>query len=163
MPPPNPLLLSRADSAPAPGGDAKPQANVPDPDSLYKSGVSYYNGGQYDLAIQSFEDYLSHYSGTDRASTAQFYVGDSYYNEMKYKNAVAEFDKCLERYPQGNKAAAARLKKGFALLELGEKNAAVRELRALIDQYSSSQEADLARQRLKKLGVPVSLAHRRTG
>jgi len=29
----------------------------------------------------------------------------------------------------------------------------------LIDQYSNSQEADLARQRLKKLGVTV--AHRR--
>ena len=95
--------------------------------------------------------------------TAQFYVGDSYYNQKNYKNAVAEFDKCLERYPQGDKAAAARLKKGFALIELGEKNAAVRELRSLIDQYPNSREADLARQRLKKLGVPVSLAHRRTG
>ncbi len=78
---------------------------------------------------------------------------------MKYENAIKEFDKCIERYPQGDKAAAARLKKGFALLELSEKTAGVRELRSLIDQYSSSQEADLARQRLKKLGVTV--AHRR--
>jgi tol-pal system protein YbgF len=142
--------------APGPGGEPKPQANVPDPDSLYNSGLSYYNGGQFDLAIQAFQDYLHSYGETDRASNAQFYIGDSYYLEKNYKNAVAEYDKCIERYPQGNKAAAAQLKKGFALLELGEKSAGLRELRSLIEQHSDSHEADLARQRLKKLGYTVA-------
>jgi TolA-binding protein len=93
--------------APAPGGELRPQANVPDPDSLYNSGLSYYNGGQYDLAIQAFQDYLHYYGETDRASNAQFYIGDSYYVQKNYKTAIAEYDKCIERYPQGNKAAAA--------------------------------------------------------
>ena len=141
--------------APAPGGDVKPQASVPDPDSLYNSGLSYYNGGQYDLAIQSFQDYLRYYGQTDRASNAQFYVGDSYYLQKNFSKAIAEFDKCIERYPQGNKAATAQLKKGFALIELEEKSAGVRELRSLIDQYPNSHEADLARQRLKKMGYVV--------
>jgi tol-pal system protein YbgF len=143
-------------AAPGPGGESKPQANVPDPDSLYTSGLSYYNGGQYDLAIQAFQDYLRYYGETDRASNAQFYVGDSYSIQKKYKNAITEYDKCIERYPQGNKAAAAQLKKGFALIELGEKSAGLRELRSLIEQYPNSREADLARQRLKKLGYTVA-------
>jgi tol-pal system protein YbgF len=145
-----------AAAAPGPGGELKPQANVPDPDSLYNSGLSYYNGGQYDLAIQAFQDYLRDYGETDRASNAQFYIADSYYIQKNYKSAITEYDKCIERYPQGNKAAAAQLKKGFALIELGEKSAGLRELRSLIDQYPNSREADLARQRLKKLGYTVA-------
>jgi len=141
--------------APVAGSETKPQVNVPDPDSLYNSGLSYYNGGQYDLAVQAFQDYLRYYGETDRASNAQFYIGDSYYSQKNYKSAIAEYDKCIERYPGGNKAAAAQLKKGFALLELGERGAGLRELRSLIEQYPNSREADLARQRLRKLGYNV--------
>ena len=45
-------------STPAPGaGPGAPGAPpVPDADSLYTQGLSYYNGGQYDLSIQSFQD-----------------------------------------------------------------------------------------------------------
>jgi tol-pal system protein YbgF len=163
QPAPAPTAAGAAPGAPAspgtappgPGGDLKPQVNVPDPDSLYNSGLSYYNGGQYDLATQAFQDYLHYYGQTDRASNAQFYIGDSYYSQKDYKTAIAEYDKCIERYPGGNKAAAAQLKKGFALLELGERSAGLRELRSLIDQYPNSHEADLARQRLRKLGYNV--------
>jgi tol-pal system protein YbgF len=152
--PPQPAAAPPGGSAPGPGGEAKPQAHVPDPDTLYSSGLSFYSGGQYDLAIQAFQDYLRYYGETDRASNAQFYIGDSYYSQMDYKKAIAEYDKCIERDPQGNKAAAAQLKKGFALLELSEKSAGARELRSLIELHSNSHEAELARQRLKKLGAP---------
>jgi len=146
-----------AATPPGPGGDAKPQQPaIPDPDTLYNSGLTDYNGGQFDLAIQAFQDYLQYYGNTDRASNAQFYIGDSYYIQKKYKNAIAEYDKCIERYPQGNKAAEAQLRKGFALLELGEKSAGARELRSVIEQYPNAHEADLARQRLRKLGYSVS-------
>lgn len=140
----------------APGAEAKPQANVPDPDSLYGSGLSYYNGGQYDLAVQAFQDYLHYYGETDRASNAQFYVGDSYYTQGNFKQAIVEYDKCIERYPKGNKVAAAQLKKGFSLIELGQKTAGIRELRSLVDQYPNSHESDLARQKLKKLGISAA-------
>jgi tol-pal system protein YbgF len=142
--------------APPAGGDAKPQPRVPDPDSLYSSGITDYNSGQYELAIQTFQDYLHYYADTARASNAQFYIGDSYYNEQKYKNAIAEYDKCIEGDPHGNKAAMAQLRKGYALIELGEKAAGVKELRSLISLHPDSDEADLARQRLRKLNAPVA-------
>ncbi len=139
----------------APGGEvAPPKPTIPDPDSLYNSGLTDYNGGQYDLAIQAFLQYLQYYGDTDRASNAEFYIGEIYSSQKKYNNAISEYDKCIER--GGNKAAAAQLKKGFALLELGEKSAGARELRSLIQQSPNSREADLARQRLRKLGYPLS-------
>jgi tol-pal system protein YbgF len=138
------------------GGDTQPSARPPDGDTLYKSGLSYYEGGQYQLAVASFQDYLKYYGETDLASNAQFYVGDCYYAQGNYAQAIQEYDKCLERYPGGNKQAAAQLKKGYALLELNQTQAGIRELRAVIRRFPDAHEADLARQRLKKLGISVA-------
>ncbi len=134
---------------------AKPAPSIPDADTLYKSGLSAYNGGQFQLAIQAFLEYLHYYGNTDLASNAQFYVGDCYYNQGNYAQAIEEYNKCLERYPQGNKLAAAQLKKGYALLELGQTHAGVRELRSLVERFPNAREADLARQRLQKLGITL--------
>ena len=138
----------------APGAPGAPSAPpVPDADSLYTQGLSYYNGGQYDLSIQSFQDYLKYYKDTDRASNAQFYIGECYYSQQDYKHAIDAYDSCVEKYPTGNKAAAAQLKKGFSLLALDQKTAGVRELRSVVQRFPDSHEAELARQRLKKLGI----------
>jgi tol-pal system protein YbgF len=139
-----------------PGGEARPLASVPDADTLYNSGRSYYTGGQYQLAVQAFQEFLQYYGDTDRASNAQFFIGDSFYAQGDFKQAIEEYDKCIERYPKGNKVVAAQLKKGFALIELGQKTAGVRELRSLLQRYPKSPEASLARQRLKSLGIAIS-------
>ena len=139
-----------------PGTPTSPGApSVPDADSLYSQGLTYYNGGQWDLSIQSFQDYLKYYKDTDRASNAQFYIGQCYYSQGDYNRAIEAFDLCSEKYPNGNKAAESQLKKGFSLLALDQKAAGERELRSLIQRFPDSHEADLARQRLRKLGITV--------
>lgn len=147
-------------TAPAAGQDAPARQHVPDANSLYEQGLSYYNGGQYDLAIQAFQQYLQYYSDTDLASNAQFYIGECYYGQYDYKKAVDQYNQCIERYPSGNKLAAAQLKKGYALIELGQAQAGARELRSLVERYPNSREAELARQRLKKLST-ASASRRR--
>lgn len=136
-------------------GDARP-ANLPDAQTLYNSGLSSYTSGQYQLAMQAFQEYLQYYGDTDLASNAQFYIGECYYSTGDYERAIQEYDKGMERYPSGNKLPAAQLKKGYALLALDRKQAGVQELRSLLRRYPNSREADLAKQRLKKLGVAVS-------
>ena len=139
-----------------PGAPGTPTAPpVPDADSLYSQGLSYYNGGQWDLSTQAFNDYLKYYKDTDRASNAQFYIGECYYSQGDFKHAVEAYDLCIEKYPTGNKAAAAQLKKGYSLLALQEKTAGIRELRSVIQRFPDAPEAEYARQRLKKLGIAV--------
>lgn len=128
-----------------------PQPPVPDPDTLYKSAYTDYTTGQYQLAIQEFQQYLRYYGDTDLASNAQFYIGDCYYNQQNYQQAIEEYNKCLEQYPNGNKTAAAQLKKGYALIALGRIQAGERELRSLVRRFPHSHEADLARERLRRL------------
>ncbi|HEV2426076.1 MAG TPA: tol-pal system protein YbgF [Terriglobia bacterium] len=124
---------------------------LPDPDTLYQSGLRDYTAGHYDLAVQEFQQYIQYYGNTDLASNAQFYIGDSYYNQRKYDQAIDEYNKCLERYPNGNKLPAAQLKKAYALIAEGKHQAGVRELRSLVSRFPHSHEAELARQRLRKL------------
>jgi tol-pal system protein YbgF len=137
-----------AQAAPGEGAAAQPP---PDPDSLYKSALGYYHGGQYDLAVQAFQQYLQNYADGEYASNAQFYIGECYYSQKNYAQAVEEYNTCIERYPKGNKLAAAQLKKGYALLALDKTVAGERELRSLVRRFPKSPEANLARQRLKQI------------
>lgn len=139
------------DGSSPPPNPNPPRAALPNPDGLYKSALSDYSSGRYDLAVQEFQEYLQDYGDTDLASNAQFYVGDSYYIQKKYEEAIDEFNKCIERYPNGNKLAVAQLRKAYALIALGKTQAGERELRSLIKRFPNSHEADLARQRLKRL------------
>jgi tol-pal system protein YbgF len=162
----NPAPVATPGTPGTPGTASAPTAPpVPDADSLYSQGLSYYNGGQWELAIQSFNDYLKYYKDTDRASNAQFYIGECYYSQQDYKDAIAAYDLCSEKYPAGNKAAAAQLKKGFSLLALDQKTAGIRELRSVIQRFPDSHESELARQRLRKLGIsttPVASERKRS-
>jgi len=140
-----------AGSAPATPGETAAASPPPDPDSLYKSALGYYHGGQYDLAVQAFQQYLQNYADGEYASNAQFYIGECYYSQKNYAQAVEEYNTCIERYPKGNKLAAAQLKKGYALLALDKTQAGERELRSLVRRFPKSPEANLARQRLKQI------------
>ena len=59
----------------------------------------------------------------------------------------------LTRYPKGDKVPSALLKKGYSYLELGERSQGVVQLQHVIRQYPTSDEANLARQRLREIGV----------
>ena len=144
-----------------PNGAHDNKPSVPDAQTLYNSGVTYYNGGNYELAMQAFQQYLQYYGETDRASNAQYYVGECYYSGGDYAKAVQAYDKCVEKYPDGSMVAAAQLKKGYALLELGQNQAGARELRSLIQRFPNSKEAELARQRLKRLSASAPSRARR--
>lgn len=140
----------------APATEAQPAAPPqPDPDTLYQSAYSAYMGGQYQIATQAFQQYLQLYPTSDRASNAQFYMGECDYSQGNYAQAIQAYNRCIEQYPDGNKVQAAQLKKGLAYLALGQTTNGAKELRSLIQHYPNSSEAKIARQKLQKLQTPA--------
>jgi len=129
--------------------------DAPPPDVLYNNAVRDYNGGKNDLALQECSDYIKFYPNTDLAGNCYFYLGEIQFKQANYQQAAQSYDQVLQNFPSGNKAASAQLKKGFALVELGKQDEGVSELRRLIQRYPHSPEALLARDRLRKLGVPT--------
>jgi tol-pal system protein YbgF len=132
------------------------QAQVPPPDVLYNNGLRDYNAGKNDLATQEFTDYIKYYPNTDLTGNAYFYLAEIQYRQGNYQEAAKNYDQVMQDFPSGNKAAAAQLKKGFALIELGKKEDGIAELRHVVQRYPRSNEATQARDRLRKLGVPVA-------
>jgi tol-pal system protein YbgF len=149
-------LAAPADDGGADGGAPHSRAPGPtDPEALYQSAYDDYLRGNYDLAVASFEEYLETFPNTELADNATYWIGESYYREGHYRQAIDQFERVLRRYPRSEKVAGALLKKGYAYLELGERSQGVVQLQYVIREHPTSDEANIARDRLRALGVDI--------
>ena len=125
------------------------------PDELYRSAYEDYLRGNYDLAIQGFEDYVDRYATTDLADNALYWVGECHTAQERPQEALAAFSKVLENYPNSDKAAAAQLKKGLTYLTLNDQGQGVIHLQYVVYEHPGTKEADLARDKLRSLGITI--------
>lgn len=165
----NELAAARERAAAPPAGEAvtapqpsatpaaaAPAAPAPtEPAQLYSSAYEDYLRGNFDLAIQGFEDYRKRYPATDLADNALYWIGECRYSKRQFNDAIQAFTELLNNYKDSDKAAAALLKKGLAYLELGDRAQAVINLQYVLYEHPGSKEAELARERLSSLGVKI--------
>lgn len=137
------------------GGSTAGQVRV-DPQELYQRAYDDYLRGNYDLAVEEFEEYLANFPSTDLADNATYWIGECFYRQAKYRQAIDQFDKVLRRYPRSDKVPGALLKKGYAYLELGERSQGIVQLQYVIREHPSSDEANIARDRLRAIGVDIN-------
>lgn len=138
------------------GATGPAKSGPPSPEELYNTAYGDFLKGSYDLSRQGFEEYLKSYPDTELSDNAQYWIGESFYVQRKFSDAIKAFDNVLQNYPKGDKVAAAALKKGYSLLESKNTEAGIRVLKLLIAQYPGSDSAQLAKDRLNSLGVPVT-------
>jgi tol-pal system protein YbgF len=127
-------------------------------EQTYQNAFRDMQGGQLDLALQEFSDYLKYFPNTEYAPNAQYYIGDIYLRKGDTDNAIAAFDAVLERYSENSKSADARYMKGRALVQAGKRTAAAQEFRELIKRYPDSDVAAKAKSQLKALGYSTPSA-----
>jgi tol-pal system protein YbgF len=139
-------------AGPAPTAAPSSATRGPSPSDLFAQATADYQRGQFDLARQGFEDYVSTFPSTDLSDDAVYWTGECFAAMKKPKEAIAAWDRLISKYPQSDKLATAHLKKGLAHLDLGEKAQAIVQLQFVVHQYPGSDEAKSARQRLKALG-----------
>ena len=137
---------------------ARPPAGanaLPSPEALYNAAYTDFSKGNFDLAIQGFQEYARQFPKSDLADNALYWVGECHYSQAAYADAVRAFDRMLDAYPQSDKAPAANLKKGLAFLEQNQISQAIVQLRHVVATYPEADEAKIARDRLAGLGKPV--------
>ncbi|HET8549113.1 MAG TPA: tol-pal system protein YbgF [Bryobacteraceae bacterium] len=145
----------------APGGATTPATGspqtIPPPgmsaQQLYDSAARDRLGGQLDLAMQGFQQYLQWYPNTELAPNAQFYIGQIHYDRGQWADALKAFDAVLERYSQNNKTPDAMYMKGMTLLRSGQRNEAAREFLNVVQQFPRSEVATKARTQRAALGL----------
>jgi tol-pal system protein YbgF len=123
---------------------------------VYQNALRDKQGGNLDLALKGFTDYLQNFGNTDLAPNAQFYVGEIYYQRDQYDEAVNAFEAVLDKYPENNKTPDAHYMKGVALVKMGQRNNARDEFYVLIKKYPSAEVTSKAKAQLKGLGLPVA-------
>jgi len=158
----NIVKVIQAPPAPPPAaGGVTPPAGI-SADSLYANALRDKDGGNYDMALQEFNDYLKFFGNTDSAPNAQFYIGEIYYRRGDLETALKAFDMVLEKYPQNNKTADAMYMKGQTLVKMGQRTKGAEEFRELIRTFPNSDLAAKAKAELKRLGYSLSLPAKRS-
>ena len=125
------------------------------PEELYRSSYEDYMRSNYGLAAEGFREYIRRWGSTDLADNAQYWIGECYDAEERYEEALEAFSVVLERYPTSEKAAAAQLKKGLIYLKMGDQAQGVVNLQYVVYEHPNTKEADLARERLRSLGLTI--------
>ncbi len=145
------------DATPAEGARPAPSAGPTQmsPDELYRNAYEDYLRGNYDLAIQGFAEYVDRYGATDLADNALYWIGECHTALEQPEEALKAFSKVLENYPNSDKAAAAQLKKGMTYLTLNDQGQGVIHLQYVVYEHPGTKEADLARDKLRSLGITI--------
>jgi len=125
------------------------------PDELYRTAYEDYMRGNYDLAAQGFAEYLRRFPDTELSDNALYWIGECFAAQGEIDEAQAAFSRVLEEYPTSDKAAAAQLKKGLLYLEQGDNGQGVVHLQYVVYEHPGTKEADLARERLRSLGLTI--------
>ena len=111
--------------------------------------------GNYDLASQGFRDYMVRWPDTELTDNALYWIGECYDAQNDPDEALEVFTQVLEDYPTSDKAAAAQLKKGLLYLKMDDQAQGVVHLQYVVYEYPGTREADLARERLRSLGLTI--------
>lgn len=137
-------LSGAAPAGPPPGMSAQ---------QLYDSAMRDRSGGQLDLAMQGFQQYLQWYPNTELAPNAQFYIAQIHYDRGQWDDALKAFDAVLERYSENSKTPDAMYMKGMTLLRSGQRNEAAKEFLNVVQQFPRSEVAGKARTQRAALGL----------
>lgn len=135
--------------SPAPGGSPPAAAPAaPAPRELYSQAYADYARGNFDLAIQEYQEYLRNYPDTDLSDNAQYWIGECHYSKQKYVDAIEAWNELFRQYPSSDKLPDARFKKGMALERLGRRSQALIEYRYVVERYPNSEAGRKAREKL---------------
>jgi TolA-binding protein len=153
---PPPSTLSPDGSTP-PGG-TMPAGGAPpiSATQLFANANRDMSGGNADLALAEFSDYVKYYRDTQYAPTAQFNIGQIHFFQKKYDLAVADFDQVLEAFPINEKTADAHYFKGRALMEQGQRLEAMKEFRVCVSQFATSSVAPKCKQSITANPTPIA-------
>jgi tol-pal system protein YbgF len=125
-----------------------PAAAPPAPRELYTQAYADYARGNFDLAIQEWQEYLRNYPDTDLSDNAQYWIGECLYSKALFADAVEAWNELLRQFPSSDKVPDARYKKGLALERLGRRSAALVEYRFVADRFPNSEAGRKAREKL---------------
>jgi tol-pal system protein YbgF len=149
-------LATSAPAAPAApadtvGGGAVPSPGGAGPDQMYELSLQQYRRGSLATARLGFREFLRLYPDHERAPDALYYVGETFAAE-NLDSAAAVYQEVVKSYPNSPRAPSALYKLGLLAEQRGDTPAARTFYARVVAGYPRSDEANLARDKLQRLG-----------
>jgi tol-pal system protein YbgF len=151
-------ILGRMDRTIAPLEDFIRKQQEKDTSSHVALGTDLYDAaqkdlamGNYDLAEDSFLQFLQSNPKSDLADDARYGLAETYYARKKYQQAADEYQRVMDMNPMGGKAPAAMLKLGLCQRAAGDLREARRTWEDLIKMFPRAEEAKVAQERLREI------------
>jgi len=123
----------------------------PGPDRMYDLSLQQFRRGSLATARLGFREFLRVFPTHERAPDALFYVGETFAGESA-DSAAAVYQQVVKTYPNSSRAPAGLYKLGLLAEQRGDKAAARTYYARVIAGYPRSDEANLARDKLQRLG-----------
>jgi tol-pal system protein YbgF len=128
-----------------------PTAPAIDCGATYDESFILVRRGEYEKAIEGFQNFLTHCEKHESAENAHYWIGECYYSLEKYYDAIGEFESLIANYKGSVNASRAMYKLARSQQELGKTADAKKTFQKLIDEYPETLEASQAKERLKDL------------
>jgi len=123
----------------------------PGPNQMYELSLSQFRRGSLATARLGFREFLRVFPTHERAPDALFYVGETFGGESA-DSAAAVYQQVVKTFPNSSRAPSALYKLGLVAEQRGDKAAARTYYARVIAGYPRSDEANLARDKLQRLG-----------
>ncbi len=138
-------------SAAAQPAGLSPSAAGASPQAMYDGAYGDYTAGQWDLAIDGFQDVIKSFPSSSLAADAQVMICNAYATSGNYEKAVEACDAAIRNYPNGAKTSTAYYRKGLAYQALKQPDRAREAFEFIVKNFPNSDEVTLASQRLDDL------------
>ncbi|PYP03776.1 MAG: tol-pal system protein YbgF, partial [Gemmatimonadetes bacterium] len=147
---PVPVLDTSRGGAGVPVGPSGNPAG-PGPEQMYDLAYQQYRASRYGTARLGFREFLRLFPTNERAPDALYFIGESLAGENA-DSAAAVYQQVVKTYPTSPRAPAALYKLGFLAEQRGNKAGARTYYARVIADYPRAPEANLARDKLQRLG-----------
>jgi outer membrane protein assembly factor BamD len=138
--------------------------------ALIMSAYAYYEGSEYEEAINAGKRYVTLHPGSPDAAYAQYLVGSSYYEQIpdvsrdqgRTEKAIASFEEVMRKYPNSEYATSAKRKIDVARDNMAGKEmlvgreyeekkdfiGAINRFKVVVTQYQTTRHVEEALMRL---------------
>jgi TolA-binding protein/TM2 domain-containing membrane protein YozV len=103
--------------------------------ALFKTGMAYYRGEEYEAAMQSFSVFRGKYQASPYLPEASYFEGLSYWKTKDREKARATFDTLSEVFPGSEFAPLALVASSLLALEAEDITASRNRLERVTDRY----------------------------
>ena len=154
----NMIKVLSAPPAPPPAATTPPPVSQNSAEAMFNNATRDQNGGNLELAIQEWADFIKFHPDDPNCASAQYNIGEIHYTLAKLDLAVQDFDAVIERYPDNKLTPDAYFMKAMALKKDGKSVPAKTTFRALIAKFPKSPKAEEAREMLSSMGAATPAA-----